>query len=114
MKPSLSWRVKANRVSAVSDEVRRELGHSVERAALNVVGRAKVLAPVDTGYLRNSIEQQKTGDLEHTVSVGAEYGAYVNFGTRHMAARPFLTQAVEDERPHFIADVASIEAKVRR
>lgn len=50
---------------------------------------AQVRAPKRTGYLASSI----TDDGAGTVTVGAYYGVYVNFGTRYMAAQPFFSQA---------------------
>ena len=52
--------------------------------------------PVDTGFLKNSIK----GDVDRSKAVGevavtAEYAAYVEYGTRHMAAQPYLTPAAE-------------------
>lgn len=44
-----------------------------------------MLAPVDTGQLRNSIKtksQVTQEGAEAQVFVGAEYGVYVEFGTR--------------------------------
>lgn len=63
--------------------------------------RARQLAPVDTGFLRNSIEVLKTGDLSAVVFVGAEYGVYVEFGTRRMRAQPFFTPAADEARRYF-------------
>jgi len=58
---------------------------AAEAGGYVVEGQAKINAPVDMGYLRNSI-QTKTGRVtatEANVHVGpaAEYGAYVEFGT---------------------------------
>jgi HK97 gp10 family phage protein len=55
----------------------------------------------DTGLLANSIRgsvdkaQLRQGQLEGTVRVGVSYGRPLEFGTRNMAARPFLFPALE-------------------
>lgn len=54
-------------------------------------------APVRTGFLRDSI---RAVGIE--VSVGAFYGAWVNYGTRFMAAQPFWDQAVESGKRLFV------------
>jgi len=58
---------------------------------------AQRIAPVRTGYLRSTIF---TEAAEWTVKVGASapYAAYVEYGTRFMQGRRFLSQAVEMHR----------------
>lgn len=73
----------------------------VQKVAHDIEGGAKQRAPVDTGHLRNSIQAQRTGDAEAEVTVGAEYAGYVEYGTRHMAAQPYLTPAAEEQREPF-------------
>ena len=77
----------------------------VERTTFAIEGRAKQAAPVDTGTLRNSIQGSIIGAHEGEVAVGAEYGIYVEYGTVHQAAQPYLTPAVEAERGPFLAAV---------
>ena len=68
------------------------LGGNVESAVENGLGRgakkiqasAKLLAPVKTGALRNSIKTQvlnKGGDVRAKVYTNSEYAPYVEFGT---------------------------------
>jgi HK97 gp10 family phage protein len=45
---------------------------------------------VDTGALRASIYTEKLETFTWQISVGVEYGAYLEFGTSKMAARPFM------------------------
>jgi HK97 gp10 family phage protein len=71
----------------------------VRRAAFEIEARAKVLAPVLTGNLRNSIQTDVESDgLTAHVGTGVEYAAYVEFGTRRMAPRPYLAPAAEAVR----------------
>jgi len=55
---------------------------------------------VDTGALRASIHVEKPKTLARDIMDGVEYGVYLEFGTSspRMAARPWLTPAVEQER----------------
>lgn len=78
-------------------------GQVVRKTALDIEAQAKLRAPVDTGFLRNSIQMNSTGELSAEVIVGAEYGLYLEFGTSRMGARPFLNPAVEFARPAFEA-----------
>lgn len=52
---------------------------------------------VDTGALKNSIVAEPGGEpLTWIVHDGVEYGAWLEFGTENMAARPWLLPAVEE------------------
>lgn len=69
-----------------------------EIAARQVVARAKVLAPVDTGRLRASIrvERRSTFGLRQRWTVGSdvEYAPMVNDGTRPHIIRPKRAKAL--------------------
>lgn len=90
-----------SKIPRLRKELRKRAGQVVRKAALDIEAHAKTLAPVDTGALRNSIQMQPTGELSAEVAVGVDYGLYVEMGTIHMAAQPFLTPAVERVRPAF-------------
>jgi HK97 gp10 family phage protein len=88
-------------------EVLRQLDGLVSAAALReglaaaahlVEGRAKIKAPVDTGFLRNSIGVVSVTSREAVIGVGAEYGVYQEMGTRFMRAQPFMRPALENNR----------------
>jgi len=94
-----------------------------KRIAFEVEKEAKVLAPVDTSALRNSIytvtqdednyatasgkaaganaavqtapHPTPTGNVIANVGPCVEYAEYVEMGTSRMAAQPYLTPAVE-------------------
>lgn len=86
----------------------------VAKTASDVEAAAKTFAPVDTGYLRSSIQSQSTGQLSAVINAGADYAIYQEFGTHtddgnlKMAAHPFMTPAVEQVRPSFVAAMAQI------
>jgi HK97 gp10 family phage protein len=61
--------------------------------AHGVQTRARLLAPVDTGRLRDSIQVDRIKWDLYRVSTGVEYAAFVEFGTRYMPAQPYLTPA---------------------
>ncbi len=120
-------RLTDDRLANLPAEIRGKAARHVRRTAFKVEGYAKVGAPVDTGFLRNSIytvthdssgytrasndahaqnadavmlpEVETPRDaLTAIVAVGAEYGAYVNYGTAHQAAQPYLDEAIEQAR----------------
>ncbi|MGW8357403.1 HK97 gp10 family phage protein [Streptomyces wedmorensis] len=70
-----------------------------EIAARQVVARAKILAPVDTGRLRSSIrvERRSTFGLRQRWTVGSdvEYAPMVNDGTKPHIIRPQRAKALK-------------------
>ncbi len=66
--------------------------------AADVKALAKQLAPVRTGYLRQSI-YAKVEEWVAIVGAEAPYALYVEFGTRYMAARPYLYPAIQEHLP---------------
>ena len=80
------------------------------KAALDMVAGAQRRAPVDTGFLRNSIQANKIGPAHWRVTVGADYGIYVEYGTRFMGAQPYLIPTVAEVGPAFIAAMRTITA----
>lgn len=60
-----------------------------------VVELARDNAPVDTGNLKRSIEAKQVSDKSMTIQTRTGYGAYVELGTRHRAATPYLAPAVK-------------------
>lgn len=70
------------------------------RKAIRVQGAAKRNCPVDTGRLRSSISvSQEFTDHGAVTTVGTdvEYAIFVHEGTRYIAGRPFLRDALESE-----------------
>jgi HK97 gp10 family phage protein len=96
-------RVVYNHLPKIAAAIRPAAARAVAKAAFDIEGRAKTLAPVDTGALRGSIAAQKVSDLAWRVSVGQEYGIYQEFGTRFMPAQPFLLPAAQAVGPSFLA-----------
>ncbi len=56
---------------------------------------AKQRAPVVTGQLRDSILADQESETRVTVTVGADYGAAVNYGNHNRPANPFWSGAVD-------------------
>ena len=58
-----------------------EIDISTMATALDIAKNAKTLAPKDMGKLAQSIYEAKISEADYKVVVGADYGAYVEFGT---------------------------------
>lgn len=66
-------------------------------------------APVRHGDLKRSIELLIEDDgLTSVVKPGMEYAAYVEYGTRFMAAQPYLRPAFDQVKPEFISDLERV------
>jgi HK97 gp10 family phage protein len=84
-------------------------------AAKVIAERAKDLAPVDTGYMRDHIRARKHGQLGAVVESTAPYSGFVEYGTRYMAAQPFLRPAVDQgQREILQAAAAALQAEMKK
>lgn len=92
---SISVHVRRNEFPRFARMLPDKVDRAVAKAAADVEAQAKIRAAVDTGFMRASIHAEKVGTGHHRVVVGAEYAQYVEFGTRHMAAQPFLRPAFD-------------------
>lgn len=71
------------------------IARALEAIGLQCEGYAKMLCPVDTGNLRNSITHTvDTKEQVTYIGTNVEYAAYVEFGTSKMRAQPYLQPAV--------------------
>jgi len=63
------------------------------------------LAPVDTGAMRDSIEIAELGPLTLGIKIGVNYWQFVELGTVHQEAQPFVSPAVESGRRGYLDDL---------
>lgn len=84
------------------DDVKRVVRHN--GAEMQV--KAQQNAPVDTGYLKRSIGLEITdGGMSAEVEPAADYGPYVELGTRFMEAQPYLKPAFDEQSKKFKKDM---------
>lgn len=95
-------RIVFNDLPKLENELRTRAVAAVRKAAFDIEAEAKLKVPVDTGALKNSIQVWFEGDLHAFIAPHMEYGHFVEFGTRKMAARPYMTPAAEKVRPDFL------------
>jgi HK97 gp10 family phage protein len=108
--PNFTFRttVRLNNFPAIKVGMETRAEAFTAKAALDIQGVAMTMAPVDTGFLKNSIQSHKIGPAHWRVTVGAEYGIYLEFGTRFMGAQPYFFPAVAQVSPSFIAAMRRI------
>ncbi|MFJ8262717.1 HK97-gp10 family putative phage morphogenesis protein [Rummeliibacillus sp. NPDC094406] len=65
-----------------SDKIEKEVNRIIHETALLIQSEARALAPESSGYLRKSIVVDTSSDgLSALISVGADYGIYIEYGT---------------------------------
>jgi HK97 gp10 family phage protein len=110
-----------NHFARIGAQLYEDLKNIVEVVADQIAQDAQDLAPVDTGFLRDSIYVAKFGSSTYAaagyvsstgvylldevatpaneftayVAVGAPYAVYVEDGTRFMRAQPFFEPAIQ-------------------
>ena len=63
-------------------------------------------APVDTGFMKRSVQLEKRDDgMTARVYPAAEYSAYVEYGTRFSPSQPFLRPAYQKQKSIFLNDM---------
>ena len=99
------------------NDVLREL-KSRKEIALEIIGGkaesyAKLLCPVDTGNLRNSITHQQLDENTEIIGTNVEYAPYVELGHRkpnggHVAPKPFLRPAAQNHSEEYKAVIERV------
>ncbi|MFK5673027.1 HK97-gp10 family putative phage morphogenesis protein [Mammaliicoccus sciuri] len=71
------------------EEMEKWVKKGIAKTTQTIYNTAVALAPVDDGFLRESISfEYKDGGMKGVVSVGADYAIYVNYGTGIYATGP--------------------------
>ena len=108
MAAGVVWRVELDHLPAIAAGMEGKAGRIVRKAALDIQAHAQNRAPVQTGTLRASIRVQQVGPTHARVVVGADYGLYVEMGTRHTRAQPYLGPAVTAVKGSFLAAMRKV------
>ncbi|MCW3994599.1 MAG: HK97 gp10 family phage protein [Candidatus Bathyarchaeota archaeon] len=80
------------------DAMEKNVKNQLYEWAKDIKADAQNLVPVQTGYLQSTI-YAKSQDWQIQVGAEATYATYVEFGTRYMRAKPYLTPAIEAQLP---------------
>lgn len=107
---SLSYKMKGldrfiRQVEQKQKSVKAAVDAELQRSAYRVERQAKILAPVDTGWLRTQIYNEQQKLLHYRVTSPALYSVYLELGTRYMSAQPFLDPALRAEWPVLMANL---------
>lgn len=110
---SVSVKLDTARLDKIITELPGAANETVRSGAFAVEGRAKALAPVDTGALKNSIHSEQETSLLWHVADAVEYGIYQELGTSRMRAQPFMIPAVEATRQQYLDSWRQLFARLR-
>jgi HK97 gp10 family phage protein len=117
---SFRTRVVLNRWPAIQANMLMGAEAATSKAAMDMEAGMKRRAPnttgitpsgftsESTGFLRNSIQARKVGPAHWRVTVTADYGVYLEYGTRHMRAQPYFFPTIADVTPAFMAAMRRI------
>lgn len=119
---SFRTRVVLNRWPSIQAGMLLTADNATAKAALDMEAGMKLRAPNRTGFtpsgavsdssgfLRNSIQARKVKTAHWRVTVTADYGVYVEYGTRNMRAQPYFFPTIAEVTPAFMAAMRRITA----
>jgi len=91
---SVTIKVISNKIPELPAALKAQVVAQVKRSTLDVQARAQQVCPVRTGTLRRSIHSVfENGGLTGVCGPSVDYSLAVEFGTRHMGARPYMRPA---------------------
>jgi len=105
------------RLERASDRIDSETVEGLNQVADRIVEDAKATVRVDTGSLQKSIRKQHHVSQGHIHSIGVsaggyivnpktgrlvDYARYLEYGTSRMPPRPYMTPALEQNRPFLV------------
>lgn len=94
-----------------SDQVEQRAGMVITKVSLDTQRDAQILAPVDTGALRNSVGvsfRVGQGTMRGEIGPTVHYGIYQELGTSRMRAQPYLFPAADRHEPAFYEAMSQV------
>ena len=98
---------------AAGRQVGNKARQVVRKTAYDIEATAKSLVAVDTGNLKSSITHSDlrlgtTGSLVAEIGPTADYGEFLETGTRRMAPQPYMGPAADRHEPAFNEAMAQL------
>ena len=90
------------KLNRLPESIRKWVQQALQQTAQTVQARARQLAPVRTGRLMQSIYVQMESEYAFKVVCYAPYALFVEFGTRYITPRYFLTRALQEASSQFL------------
>lgn len=89
------------------EQVTRKAGRAIAKTAHDIEHDAKILVPVDTGFLKNSISSD-VEELSAEIGPTANYGGYVEEGTSRQGGQPYLRPAFDRRKEGLVKALEDI------
>ena len=104
-------RLRHNRLGAIARAMPGAVSVALRRGAFATEAGMKQRAPVDTGFLRNSIQTEGAtpGSLSMRVIAGADYAWFQEAGTRTMPGKSYTRRTVAQTFPETIRELRELE-----
>ena len=87
-------------------KLQTQMQNVLDQNGSEIVSYAQSIVPVHTGFLRDSIQYHVEGTVLYVLAA-AYYAKYVEYGTRHMKAEPYMRPALDNQLPQLRADLAA-------
>ena len=105
-----SDQLRRNLNRLAGNERRQAQADGLEAGARVVETHAKILCPVDTGFLRNSIQVDDVTPVQATIAPHTEYAEFVEFGTERQRAQSYMRPALDENEAEIIGAVEATVA----
>jgi len=92
-------------LQTLTEKYPQAVGAGMMNVASNILATAQVLVPVRTGYLKSTLQVEQVSSFQMRIKATAPYAYYVEFGTKRVAARLFLTNAVNQHLNDFAPEI---------
>lgn len=95
-------------IASIQKRVQSNSSKAAYNFARSATASAKRRAHVITGNLKRSIHWVRLSEGKFVVRVGAYYGVYEEYGTRHRPPHPYFRPAVVEAKADFMRDMARV------
>ena len=106
----LNFDVLSSCFECLCEQYPEAVRQAMMNVAQDILATANTLVPVRTGYLKSTIAIEQPSNFQIKVKATAPYAYYVEFGTKKMSARLFLTNSVNQ---HLNEIAPEIEQQIR-
>jgi HK97 gp10 family phage protein len=97
-----------SRIGELSAEVEQKTGMVIRKGALDILSESHDDVPVKTGHLKSTGHIVEVSPTRAEIRYDADYALYVEEGTRHMRAQPFLKPAFDHVEPMVMAAIKAL------
>ncbi len=95
-----------SKLTFIADNVDEAAALALHDTADFILVLIRVMAPVDTGWLRDSYKKESVSLLHILIGTMVNYSVFQEYGTVKMDARPHVTPAFEQAWLYFRAQLA--------